>query len=265
MKQFLAAIVLVPILALSARAQPVPATPSRTGYLSTETTPDVAKVVPPAPETGDVRFNADMAIYRATRAIEGSPRWTMAQSDDNVSTAGIFNAFSCSLGMNLARENAPKTVALVTRSNVDAGRAAGLLKNLYGHKRPFQVEDGNVCLSPQGKTALERSPDYPSGHTAASWEAGLILAQILPRRSTGILARARAFGESRVVCGVHNASAVEAGWMTATAVFAAQNSSQEFQADLKGARVELEELLKSPPATNQACSLEVETLSYRPY
>jgi hypothetical protein len=44
----------------------------------------------------------------------------------------------------------------------------------------------------------------------------------------GILARARAFGESRVVCGVHNASAVEAGSMTDTAVFAVNRLHPHF-------------------------------------
>lgn len=38
------------------------------------------------------------------------------------------------------------------------------------------------------------------------------------------------------MCGVHNLSAVEAGWMTATSVFAAQQSSEEFQQAVKAAR-----------------------------
>jgi acid phosphatase (class A) len=255
------ALMLLTLCALSARAQ----APARTGYLTAATTPDVASIVPPAPETGDERFKADMAIFRATRSLEGSPRWTIAQSDDNVSTAGLFGAFTCSLGVNVTRENAPKTTALVVRAGVDAGRAAGILKDLYGHKRPFQVEDAKVCLSSQGKTALERSPDYPSGHTTAAWEAGLVLAELVPEKSTAILARARAFGQSRVVCGVHNSSAVEAGWMTATAIFSAQQSSPEFRADVDAARMELVELLKQPSAVAQACSLEREVLSTRPY
>jgi membrane-associated phospholipid phosphatase len=98
------------------------------------------------------------------------------------------------------------------------------------------VDDAHLCLSPQGKTALERSPDYPSGNTTVAWEAGLILSELAPDAATGILARARAFGQSRVVCGVHNSSAVEAGWMTATSVFAVQNASPEFRADVEAAR-----------------------------
>ena len=51
---------------------------SRTGYLSSAEMPDVIRIVPPAPADGDARFKADMAIFHATRALEGSARWKLA-------------------------------------------------------------------------------------------------------------------------------------------------------------------------------------------
>jgi acid phosphatase (class A) len=48
------------------------------GFLSPEKMPDVLRIVPAAPATGDSRFTADMAVYRATRSLQGSPRWAMA-------------------------------------------------------------------------------------------------------------------------------------------------------------------------------------------
>ncbi len=239
--------------------------PARTGYLTPAETPDVVSIVPAAPAVGDPRYTADMAIFKATRALEGSPRWTIAQLDDNVSTAGIFRAFSCALGFTATPENAPLLTKLVTRANVDAGRAANILKQLYQHKRPYQVVEGAICLTPAGKASLERSPDYPSGHTAASWEVGLILAALAPDAGTAILSRARAFGESRVVCGVHNQSAVEAGWMSSSAIFAAQTGSAAFRADFDTARAELAELRKNPTVDRQACALEAGTLEKSPY
>ena len=238
--------------------------PRPSGYLGKAEMPDVSSIVPPAPAAGDNRFTADMAIFHSTRSLEGSPRWTLAQSDDNVSLAGLYQAFSCSLGTTITRDNAPKTNALITRANADAGSAANLLKQLYQHKRPFQVDAGNVCVSPQGRAALERNPDYPSGHTAASWEVGLVLSELAPDAATAILARARAFGQSRVVCGVHNASAVEAGWMTATSIFAAQNALPAFRADLETARPELAALRANSPKP-QGCALEQQALSKNPY
>lgn len=237
---------------------------ARAGYLTPDQMPDVLRIVPPAPERASSRFESDMAIFRATRSLEGSPRWSMAQADDNVSLAGMLKAYSCSLGVLLTREAAPLTTALITRANGDAGRAANVLKNYYQHPRPFQVEDAKVCLSDQSKTSLQRVPDYVSGHAAAAWEAGLVLAALAPDAATAILARARAFGESRVVCGVHNASAVSGAWLSSTAVFAVQMASPEFQADLAAARKELADLRIGTPSV-EGCALEHETLSMMPY
>jgi acid phosphatase (class A) len=242
------------------------AAPARVpGYLTSDQTSDVVRIVLPAPTTGDARYQEDMAIFRATRSFEGTARWTLAQSDDNLSIAGLLHAFRCVLGLTLTPENAPKLVALITRANSDAGAAASVIKIRYQHKRPFQVAEGDVCLPLQGKAALERSPDYPSGHTALSWETGLILAELVPEAAIDVLARARAFGQSRVVCGVHNASAVEAGWMTATSVFAMQESSPEFHRDFDAARTELAELRARSKSKPSACEAEAETLSKSPY
>jgi len=235
------------------------------GFLTAADMPDVARIVPPAPSTGDARFVADMTIFRNTRSLEGSKRWSLALSDDDVSLAGLFHAFRCALGLTLTRENAPKVTTLIQRANLDSSAASKRLKDLYQHKRPFQVAEGNVCLSPQGKAALETIPDYPSGHTTAGWETGLILAELAPHDASDVLARARAFGQSRVVCGVHNSSAVEAGWMTATVVFAAQNASAAFHADLEAARIELAALRAASKTKPEGCALEAEVLSRNAY
>jgi acid phosphatase (class A) len=242
------------------------AAPARVpGYLTSAQTSDVVRIVPAAPNTGDPRFEADRAIFRATRSLEGSARWALAQSDDNLSVAGLYHAFECSLGVALTPENAPKITALINRANEDAYKASDVIKKHYKHKRPFQVAEGAVCVSPQGKAALELSPDYPSGHTTQSWETGLILAQLDPGHAVEVLARARAFGQSRVVCGVHNLSAVEAGWMTAAAVFAMQQDSSEFRKDLEAARMELSSLKAAAKANPSRCEEETKVLAKDPY
>ena len=242
------------------------ASPARArGYLTSEQTSGVVRIVLPAPTIGDARYQADMAIFRATRSLKGTPRWALAQADDNLSIAGLLHAFRCALGITLTPEQAPKLAALIARAYSDAGAAANVLKVRYQHKRPFQVAEGDVCVSPQGKQALEHSPDYPSGHAALSWDAGLILAEMVPEATIDILARARAFGQSRIVCGVHNASAVEAGDMTATAVFAMQSESLEFQKDFDAARTELAQLRAHVNSKPTGCEAEAETLLKNPY
>ena len=227
--------------------------------------PDVVRIVPAAPVTGDSRYAADMAIFRATRSLEGSPRWTLAQADDDMSLAGLFRAFHCALGVTLTPESAPRVTRLMTRANADASGAASVLKEFYRRKRPFQLGKGPVCVTPAVKARLEHIPDYPSGHTTAGWETGLVLAELAPDAATSLLARARAFGESRIVCGVHNMSAVEAGWMTATAVFAAQNASVAFRADLDAAKTELSTLRKGASVAAAVCATELKTLAKDPF
>ncbi|MGY4398372.1 hypothetical protein ACVWZA_003578 [Sphingomonas sp. UYAg733] len=50
------------------------------------------------------------------------------------------------------------------------------------------------------------------------------------------MARGRAYGESRIVCGVHNACAVEAGRTTALSTVAAKHGQAGFMADVAMAR-----------------------------
>lgn len=234
------------------------------GYLAPARLPDVIRIVPAAPAANDSRFTADMAIYQATRALEGTPRWALAQSDDDVTTAGQFRAFRCALGATVTADNAPLLTTLVARANADSSRASNILKQHYQHKRPFQIVDGPVCVTPQTKADLSRNPDYPSGHTTASWETALVLSAVAPERTTALLARARAYGQSRIVCGVHNLSAVEAGWMTATAVFAAQQGSEEFQQAIKAARAEFAGM-RTGTVDTAACAAETALLAKDPF
>jgi acid phosphatase (class A) len=265
MRGFSQVFTIVLFLSPAAWSQPAAAPTQVPGYLTSAQTSEVVRIVPPAPMSGDPRFQTDIAIFHATRSLEGSARWRLAQSDDNLSLAGLLYAFRCALNLTLTPDDAPKLTVLLTRANSDAYSATNVIKIRYQHKRPFQVAEGDVCVSPSGKAALERSPDYPSGHTALSWETGLMLSQLAPDKAVDLLARARAFGQSRVVCGVHNLSAVEAGWMTATAVFAMQMSSPEFRKDLDAARTEFASLRGATKAKPAGCEVESRTLSNNPY
>jgi acid phosphatase (class A) len=137
-------------------------------------------------------------------------------------------------------------------------------KNFYGRKRPFLIDEGPICDT--RTAALEASPDYPSGHTTWGWTVGLVLAELAPDRASDILVRARAYGESRIVCGVHNLSAVDAGRTNASIVVAALHGSPEFRADLEAARREVAEARKAGPAPEAAaCKVEQQLTEKSPY
>ncbi|MFX8852512.1 phosphatase PAP2 family protein, partial [Acinetobacter baumannii] len=83
----------------------------------------------------------------------------------------------------------------------DASSITNLAKDHFERPRPFIAPGGAICTE-SDRAGLMKSYGYPSGHATFSWAVGLILAELVPDRATDILARARAFGESRVVCGV---------------------------------------------------------------
>jgi acid phosphatase (class A) len=139
------------------------------------------------------------------------------------------------------------------------------LKNFYPERKwPFIVEQGPLCLATTA--GLANSPDYPSGHTVFGWSVGLVLGELRPDRATEILIRARAFGESRVICGVHNASAVEAGRMVAESTVAALHGNETFRGDMEAARKELGTLTRDLTQSSEPmCAAEIEMLAKRTY
>ena len=226
-----------------------------TGFLTPETTPDASAIIPPAPVEGDARNDADWALFRYTRALEGSERWALAQNDDSYKAGDILKDYSCALDSELTTETTPTLSLVLSRAAMDSGNAAAVAKKIYKRTRPYLHNPGNICL-PKSEE-LSRSFDYPSGHSSLSWVQGLILATLAPDRATQILQRARGYGESRIVCGVHNWSAVEAGRTNAAGVFAALQASSEFQRAMLQAGVELRKARASGHKPDPgACAIE---------
>ena len=226
---------------------------------------DILRVLPPAPVTGDARDMADRAIFRSTRALQGTPRWEMATNDVKLSPADMMRDFSCAVGATLTPERAPLTAALMRRAGFDTARGSSIAKNFYKRRRPFLNDPGSTCQPP---AEVADSYDYPSGHTTAGWTWATLLAQIAPDRATHILARGRAFGESRIVCGVHNASAVEAGRLSASATLTAMAADPAFQHDLAAARDEIAALRRcsgSEERQGGQCAGEAALVAQRVY
>ncbi|MES2055119.1 MAG: phosphatase PAP2 family protein [Pseudomonadota bacterium] len=216
----------------------------RGGYLPSGTL-DIVQVLPPAPLKGDQRYKADRKIFKATRPLLTTPRGDLATRDVATGIPYMASAFSCAVGVVITPENAPLTIKLIGKSGIDTGTQSGTAKNAFKRLRPFQIDKRKIC---QPAAQLKGSFDYPSGHTTWGWTWALILAELAPDRATPILARGRAYGESRIVCGAHNASAVQTGFMTASATLAADHAQPGFQADVAAARAELA-ALRANPAT----------------
>ena len=219
---------------------------------------DGRKAVPPPPAAGSPVDQQDRAIFLATRQLKDSPRWSLAQLDAR--EARILDSYSCALGFTPSRRTTPRLAAMLRRVSHDVRPAVSGPKKLYNRKRPYKVDRGAICARSGWIVGL--TSDYPSGHTTWGWTVGLILAKAQPDRADALLNRAQTYGESRVVCGVHNASSVDAGRVNATALVQTLEATPGFQADLAAVRAELDAARAAGPAPDKArCEAQAAVLA----
>lgn len=238
--------------------QAAPAQPDRIpGYLSAGEMPDASAILGPPPADGSGTKEGDVATYKATRALEDSPRWVLAVRDARFGPAAIMREYSCAAGLALDPAADPALFHLLRRVVEDSEAIEQHAKATYKRPRPFNENGGPMC-TPDDQTIL-KSYSYPSGHSTFSWTVGMIMAELMPERTTALLQRARSYGESRVICGVHYESDVEAGRVVASALFSVLQTNPQFRDDLASVRAELAAKRADPPAPDAGeCRLENE-------
>ncbi len=229
------------------------------GYLSQGGVPSSLTLIPPPPAPGSAAMARDEEAAKAALALRGTPRWDLARRDADLFTPGSVGTFSCAAGTALGPQPSPHIDALLRRAARDLALAVYPTKTRYMRPRPFMTDGAPVC-TPEIDAMLRRDGSYPSGHSAIGYGWGLILAEMFPARSAELVARGRAFGDSRRVCNVHWLSDVEEGRVMASAVVARLHAEPAFRADLEDARKEVAGLgAKSAP--DGACAAEAATLA----
>src|SRR5947207_1051632 len=78
---------------------PAPAPPPPSGGYLAANPIDTYRILPPAPVAGTARYEADRTVFRETRKLDSSPRWKLAQNDDN--SSAIMKDLSCAIGVEL--------------------------------------------------------------------------------------------------------------------------------------------------------------------
>jgi acid phosphatase (class A) len=207
------------------------------GYLPMGSAPDSTLLVPPPPAPGSGAQARDDAEAQLAIALRGSPRWDQAIRDADLGS--LNQSFACALGVELSPTNAPRLTSLLRRTMADLGRATFGAKRKYQRQRPFMVNAAPLC-TPEMESVLRQDGSYPSGHSAIGWGLALVLTEAAPERANLLLARGRAFGQSRVICNAHWLSDAEEGRVIAAATVAELHTVPEFRSDLDAARAEIE-------------------------
>ncbi|MFT9089946.1 MAG: phosphatase PAP2 family protein [Gluconacetobacter sp.] len=188
-----------------------------------------ALFAPVPPAQGSAMDAYDRKVFAETRALKDTPRWALARSDADARPEALLADFSCAVGHSLTPETAPALFKLVSALRDAVKAQVKIQKDIVRRPRPFVGNDAPICVARKADAAADYA--YPSGHATTGWSAALLLSSLFPAHAGQILARGREYGESRVVCGVHWASDVWAGFVTGGVVFA-QFVSDPAHADL---------------------------------
>jgi acid phosphatase (class A) len=234
------------------------------GYLASNTLPDSEALLPPPPSTGSTAFALDEDISRNSLILRDSPRWALAVQDADLAFPEVAGAFSCAMNAQITEQDTPHLYKLMRRVLSDAGHSVFKAKKRYMRARPFVVNKQPTC-SPDYEKIMMKDGSYPSGHSAAGWAWALILSEISPEQADAILARGRAFGQSRVICNVHWQSDVIEGRSIGAATVARLHADSLFRSDLDAARIELETARSKGLKPARDCKAEAEALAQYPH
>lgn len=230
------------------------------GYLPAEQLPDPLVLVPSPPAAHSRALALDEDVSRSALALRGTPRWRLAAEDANLMFPRAAGTFSCVLGAPITEQDTPHLYMLMRRTLGDAGLSTYRAKQLYARVRPFMKNGEPTCM-PEDEERLRKDGSYPSGHAAIGWTWALVLTEIAPERSNAILARGRAFGESRIVCNVHWQSDIVEGRTMAAAVVARLHADPAFLAELDAARAEYRATLSKGLTPPRDCAAEALALA----
>ena len=141
--------------------------------------------------------------------------------------------------MELSKENTPQIYALLETTIKDAGYSASKPKKHYKRIRPFTLFNASTCF-PQDEKSLANNGSYPSGHTMIGTTVALILTEINPDKQNEILKRGYEYGQSRVICGYHWQSDVDAARLLAGILVNRLNANPEFTKSIQKAKEEFQ-------------------------
>ena len=209
---------------------------AQSGYLAGQEV-DFHTVLGPPPVADSPWDRADEGLVEALQTVDDT-RWQTAVLDQKE----LYSRFTEAFGKPIDRNGSPVLVALLDHAIGDANTTASAAKDYFHRPRPFQrLQLQRVCektTPPKPDPNPTRGDGYPSGHSVRGWTVAMILARVAPDRAEAVMKRAEVYQESRLVCGMHFPSDVEAGHDVASAVVSRLDSSAAFQADLARARKE---------------------------
>lgn len=107
------------------------------GYLEPNAIPDSLAILPKPPTDDSAQKASDAAVYQATRATRGTPRWNAAARDANLKFPQAAGIFACPMDVPISSDQTPHLNMLLRQTLLDAGLSTYAAKNAYQRERPF--------------------------------------------------------------------------------------------------------------------------------
>jgi acid phosphatase (class A) len=212
---------------LVARDRAIPFTDSKEVNLLT--------LLPTPPAVDSPRTKAELETVLATQNHRTATEASLAMAD---ATENVWRFANVVADPKFKAENLPVFSAFFTRVVATESAVVDPAKDSWKRPRPHMVDSR---VKPIVK--LSTSGSYPSGQTTVGTLMGIVLAQMLPENRTNILARAWAYGQNRVIAGIHYPSDIEAGRLSGTAIAAVLATHSDFNNEFQAAKAELRAVL----------------------
>jgi acid phosphatase (class A) len=191
---------------------------------------DLIHVLAPPPAVDSSAGKADLQTVLAAVQSRTDAEIKHAQADDE---RNVFR-FADVMGPNFRSESLPLATQLFQHVYKNGNAVTVAAKSYFQRQHPFVVD-------PDIKIIVVQAPDfsYPSNHSTFAYEAGILLAAMVPEKAAAIFERAADFAHHRVIAGVHFSTDIEAGRISGSVIDNALLHNAHFLADFERAKSEV--------------------------
>jgi acid phosphatase (class A) len=185
------------------------AAPAGEAYYLSPSEVDLIHVLAPPPTADSAAGKADLQAVLAAVKSRTDGEIKQVQADDR----RIVFRFADAMGPNFRPEGLPFATQFFQHVYEDGNAATLAAKAYFKRQRPFVVD-------PDIKIIVVQAPDfsYPSNHSTFAYEAGILLAAMVPEKAAAIFERAADYAHNRIIAGVHFPTDVEAGRISGSVI-----------------------------------------------
>ena len=205
---------------------------------------DLQRYLAPPPAQDSAQTQKEFAEIRHLQETRTPEREKIAQ-DDQVET--VFAVVRDGLGPHFTAQDLPVTAVFFQQLLAVEGKVVDPAKDAWARKRPAVIDSTiKPCVKPS------TSGSYPSGHTTVAYMTALVLSDLLPEHRAEIFESASRFAESRIICGVHYRSDIEASKTAAAVIIMQARTNPAFQKGFTQSKAEMRRVLETGKLAERA-------------